>query len=327
MADHRRGGALVAGLALCVAAATPAAARERLALSWTAPAGCPDAAAVRTEVHRLLGGEAHAAARVVIVTAVVVEERPGAWQVTLETPRAGGIRVVRGSTCAAIGDAAAVILALMIDPTAVLEPRRPPASAPARRAASQPATAPQPPPRPPAPPASPRPRRVAGRVAVFGGVDVTSLPGTSPGVGGSGALQLGRQRLELGFEYWTGARGHVAARPAAGGDLDLWLFTLSTCRALLAGRVELGPCLGLDLGRLHGSGFGVARPGEGAALWVALRGGVLASWEFARRWALFARLEAVIPLQRPRFVLTNVGPVYRPAAAGERSLLGLERRF
>jgi hypothetical protein len=320
MAHHRRG-VLVTALLLCAAAApSSAAARERLALSWTAPAGCPDAAAVRAEVTRLLGGEGPPSAQVVIVTAVVVEERPGAWQVTLERPGAGGVRVVRGSTCAAIGDAAAVILALMIDPTAVIEPRRAPASAPASRPASPPATAPRPPP-------PPRRRPLAWRATVFGGVDFTSLPGVSPGVGASGALRLGRQRVEVSFEYWTGARGHVADRTTAGGDLDLWLFTVSTCRALLAGRFELGPCLGLDLGRMHGQGFGVQRPGEGAALWVAARGGLLAAFELTRHWALFARAEAVIPLERPRFVLTNVGPVHRAAAAGERTLLGLEVRF
>lgn len=165
------------------------------------------------------------------------------------------------------------------------------------------------------------------RVAAWAGADVGSLPGVAAGFGVNGAVVLWGQRLEVGFEAWPRGSTAVHGRPGTGGHVALLLASVATCRAVLAGRVELGPCLGLDPGRIQATGFGVSDPGEGASLWLAVRGGALAAWVPGRRLAVTLHVDAVVPLLRPRFVLTNVGPVHQPSAVAGRSMLGVECRF
>src|SRR6185312_12999827 len=112
--------ALVAPLLL--PASTRASSGERIDLRWTAPAECPAAGAVRAEVDRLLGPSSARPPAPIAVTAEVARDDQGAWRVHLETPGEGAPRVreIQGATCAAIADATAMILALMIDPDAAL---------------------------------------------------------------------------------------------------------------------------------------------------------------------------------------------------------------
>jgi hypothetical protein len=325
-----RRAAVAAGLALALAPAP--AAGERLALRWTAPAGCPSATEVQAEVARLLGDRTGRTGRDLAVTAEVAEARPGEWSVRLA--EGAHERVVRGASCPAVAAAAAVILALMIDPTAEVEPAPalPPASWPVA-----PASAPAPPPHPPAapsppvilpapaPPATAWPR--SWSAGAWASVDAGSLPGAAAGFGVGGALGLGRQQLTAAFEAWPSDAGSTAEKTAAGGRFDLLVGVLGTCRTLLTGRLELAPCVAVELGRLHARGYGVAAPGEGSSVWVAGRGGVRAGWRLTTRLNVVLRADAVVPFERPSFVLVNVGPVHRPAAVAGRAGLGLEARF
>jgi hypothetical protein len=94
--------------------------------------------------------------------------------------------------------------------------------------------------------------------------------------------------------------------------------------------VEVGlPCAGAEVGRIHATGSGVDKPGEGDSLWVALRGGVAGAWVLDSWVDLRARVDVVAPLVRPRFVLTGVHeptPVHEPTVAG-RAGLAVEIRF
>lgn len=118
----------------------PARAAEPLSLAWSAPSGCPSLEDVLTETRRLLGGadtDAPLTAR-----AAVDLPAPSDYRLRISIDRASEERPreIHAPTCAELGDAAALILALAIDPVAV--------AATPSRSSPQSAAAPPPPPAP-----------------------------------------------------------------------------------------------------------------------------------------------------------------------------------
>lgn len=92
----------------------------RVVLRWSAPAECSSASEVVAEVDRILGPSGARPARPVEVDAKVTGAS-GAYTVRVETASADGprVRTLQGHTCAALADATALLIALVIDPSAV----------------------------------------------------------------------------------------------------------------------------------------------------------------------------------------------------------------
>jgi hypothetical protein len=137
-------------------------------------------------------------------------------------------------------------------------------------------------------------------------------------------------RIEVAGAYWLPQTVTLSAPPPnapRGGTLHLSTVGLAGCYALLATRVEIGPCAGLEMGLYEGSAFGVSEPGTGATTWTALRLGTLASWRIVGPLALRMLLEGVLPVDRPTFQITGVGNVHRPAPLSGRAAAGIEMRF
>lgn len=322
----------------------PAQDMERVALRWSAPEGCPAAGVVTAEVDRLLAGSPARPPRPVEVSASVSRDDVGAFRVRLETPGDGAIRVreVKGASCAAVADAAALIIALMIDPSAAAAagPRPGPAPLPAPVVpVAVPVFVPPlaPAPKPEIVRAS-RPRASSGspllafRLSAAAIADAGSLPGISFGFSGAASLLVGPNRFELGAAGWPDRATSLAARPSAGGFVGLVTGFASVCRDVLrllarTTRFELFPCAAFELGRIHAKGFGIDAPGDGAALWSAVRAGGLFVWRLADRVGIDLRLEAAIPLARPSFVIEGLGTVHRSAPVAGRASLGAELRF
>ncbi|WP_437314112.1 hypothetical protein [Sorangium sp. So ce385] len=359
--SRRRARALLfAIVAPCVAPLASSAARaddRPFALRWTAPAGCPEGAAVEAEITRLLGDQSPSSSGALRAVGAIAPAGSG-FELHIELSRDGwsSARTVRGATCPALADAGALIVAMAIDPdaaarsgTAATDDRSIAGARPANPAPEPPAAAargaePAPPRGPPtAPPRSAPPTRARAR-PTEGSVD--RAPRFRIGLGGmsdlgtmqrlSGAIEpwagvvVGPARLEAGASFWPGRRAESAAKPGTGGTIDLVAGSLAACALLppleraVRPDFEVGvPCAGVELGRMHAEGFGVSDPGEGSGVWVALRSGAAASWVVAPWMRLRLRLEAVVPLERPRFVLEGVGEVHEPSVAA-RAALGLE---
>ncbi len=129
------------GKGASVRAEPPPAGREHggFVLDWSAPAGCPEPSAVRATVEGLLGSPRGAgAAGSLAVRATVVRQDDGRWALTLATVegRERGERVLEGPTCQAVADAAALIVALAVDPDASPGSIAAHAAVPASRGAS-----------------------------------------------------------------------------------------------------------------------------------------------------------------------------------------------
>lgn len=158
------------------------------------------------------------------------------------------------------------------------------------------------------------------------GADVGALPGVTFGFGATAVVRYGVQRFELGVGAWLDQSATLADRPSTGGDIGLIAGAAGACRDLLSGPVDLAPCVALELGSMHAEGFGVTSPEQNEAFWAALRGGgALAFAPVGRLW-LVLRLEAVVPLVAPTFILGGVGQVHQPGPGG-RGSLGVELGF
>ncbi|APR75317.1 Hypothetical protein A7982_00663 [Minicystis rosea] len=360
---HRRlplglaAGLFAAAFSLPLFAADPP--RPRVSLRWSAPEGCPAGARVVAEVDRLLGESGARPPTPLEVSAVVTDDPAGGLRVRLDAGNAR-VRELHAASCEALADATAVILALMIDPTAVASapPAAPAPAAPSSAAPSAsavPAAPPSPPSAPPAPasappapasaapsvstapdtsraaaPPSTRSRVPAPRfhLLAWALADVGSLPGVSFAAGGTAALSLGAFRFELGAGVWPSRAATSPQRATAGGDISLVAGAAGACYSLLApGAFELAPCLAFELGRIHAAGYGVTMPGEGSALWSALKPGARFAWSPVSRVALVLRLDAAVPFARPSFVLSNLGPVHRSGPLAGRAGCGVELTF
>src|SRR5262245_58840791 len=144
---RRRASAALIFAAMLNLARGEARADERAILRWNAPAECPEGARVIEEMNRILGPTAARPPKPIEAVASVLRDDQGVWRVHLETEGEGATRVreLKGATCAAIADATALILALMIDPTAVASaPVSKPETAPAAPTAPAPTAPPTP---------------------------------------------------------------------------------------------------------------------------------------------------------------------------------------
>ncbi len=353
---RRAAGAI--GLAVLLAAGTAIAAEpgDPIALAWAGLPGCPGERDVRAEIERILGGPPDPASpRYLRAEAAVSRAGSGRFHVHLVTDLGGvlGERDFDGPTCAAVANAAALIVALTFDPEALA--RRtdpaptapPPAPSPPRRglpapppeptaASSIPAPLPAPLPPPaedgPAPlatppvaaPARPRP---AIAVGILGAGSIGALPGGGGGVGGRLGVLRGRFRGAVSASYWPPRTSTLASRPSAGGDVGLIAGDASGCYAVLRAPVELSPCLGLEVGSMTATGFGVQLDGSGSAPWIAPLAEAAVALPFAQRFAVRLDLGVLVPAVRPPFVLSSVGTVYTAGPVVGRATLGAEVRF
>jgi hypothetical protein len=275
-------------------------------LRWDAPAGCPTGDDVGAAVARGLPADAAGAARVQASVSVKALDADH-WHAQLELRGADwtGTRTLKGPTCAAVADAAALVIDLGV----------------ATELGEREVVVPPPPPPPPPPAARPTPT-----LGIAAAADAGALPDATAG----GALVLGwrtpRFRLDLRGTWLASQSGTIAGHTDTGATLSLASAVLRGCR-LWGAAFSLGPCVGAGVDRLHGAGFGPIMASEatnyapfGA---VGLQGeGRLSRWVVA-----FLAADGAIPLVRARFSVKDIGQVHEAAPVSLRVAAGLELRF
>lgn len=316
-------------------------------LDWRAPDGCPGGAEVRAAVDRLLGGAVSGAP-----VDVDAEVARGDGGFTLTLTAGESERTLRGSTCRELADAAALIVAMMVDPRAALangpSPEPEPLPAPDEPELSQKALASslaEPEPGREAPVPLTAPRRAGGphdsieddapeatplrwHVAAAAVVEGGSVPGVGVGPALTVGLDVGPARLEAHGRYLPGSRGSVSNHDTASGDVSLLAAGARACLIALEGGVEGGPCAGLEAGSMRAEGHGISSPGEASALWAAATVGGWLTVELAPWLGLRAEVRGAIPVNRPAFVIDGVeGEVHRPAPVAGHASIGAEVRF
>jgi hypothetical protein len=337
------------GLAVLAAAcpALPAVdAGEPIALTWVGPPGCPSEREVRAEIERVLGGPPDPAIQPHLrAEARVSGGRGGDFHVHLITDLGGviGERDLHGRTCAAVANAAALIVALTFDPAALARrtnpaPAPPPPvpispSSPAAPAApvAEPIPPPLPAPLPPPPPSTVAERAPSRRpgfaVGILGAASIGALPGVGAGVGGLVGVRAGRFRADVSASYWPDKTAMLATEATVGGRFRLVAGDASACYAVLTAPVEIAPCLGLEVGSMTGAGVEVRSSGSGSALWVAPLAAAMAALPVGQRFAARFDLGVLVPVERPPFVLSGERTVYTAGPIAGRATLGIEVRF
>lgn len=340
-------------VALVIALAAPAAG---LQLDWQAPAGCPDQAGVRGRVAAML------AAGVIEGSDLAATGRVSAasegWRLELELVRAGGSerRSLGDSDCAALADAAALMIAVAIDPLA----RPPEVVVPAPVVELVPPVVAVPEDRPAVPEDRPvvavpedrvepaeasedeavprdrpvvRARRLQLGLQAGAGVGFTRiLPGPNAALGLGLGLEGRGWRVELNGGFAPPVRGTASGQPAIGGSFRVGFAELRGCGvpALRRAPVSFPLCVGLQVGAMHGrgSGEGLRVPLAARSLWVATRiGGALRWRPRDGRVGLWLGLDAIVALTRPEFETAGGVRVHRAAQAGGQASLGLEVRL
>lgn len=310
---------------------------ERLQLRWEAPEGCPDHDDALARVTRFLGRPPGRAEDPHVDATVRITEHEGLFVAELDLAGDDGQRRLEAGRCEVVTDAAAYIVATMIDP--MVDPPLPEAEpVPAEPA---PVVEPAPPPRREATPepapvperrTSPTPRASArGRpraaLRVGPAIGVGPLPSVGPGIGGGAALLLHRLRIELLAAHWFSRPARLADRPEAGGDIDLTTGTVRVCPVVVLQPVEIPVCAGFELGSMHGRGVGISDPAEARLLWAAFSAGPGLVWMPVRRVGLWLDAALVVPVSRPVFSAEGLGRVHQPAPAAFSGMLGVEVRF
>jgi hypothetical protein len=303
--------ALLAAVMALGSARSAAAQTKPMVVIWQAPPECPTAAHVQAEVE---GNLARSGAGPVPVVAMVTVNGPtaGRWQASLLF-QAGYTRAERrfeAESCEAIASAAALIITLWVEggpdtlpPTAAAQDSEKPPIAPGVDPAGRPfvlmlngildwGTMPDPP---------------AGGMEAAGG-PIWTVPGW-------------RLRALAGLSFFPNRRTPLTV----GIDqADFQLFDLSGrgCLTITRDRFELGPCAGVELAIMHGSGTTLQ---DSTQLWLSLLGSALASWSISPAVAVFGRVEVVVPTTQKSFATGNV--VYAVPDVAVRGALGLELRF
>lgn len=306
-------------VALVTSLGDDARAESDLVLDWSGPAECPSRSDVEAQVRRTLGAS-NRPRKKISVEGRASRRRQG-YRVTLHTRVAetDGERILDGDTCTEVADAAALVIALAIDPDALAPPPEP----------ALPPLRPSPPATPPARPApSPSPREAPAPWFVGAGVGATMGSVPSPATSFVARVGWTDGRVRLVAYATTSLETERVIAPDVGGSFAATTFGVRGCGGILrAGALALWGCAGIELDRVTGRGFGVDRPGRAVGTWAAPTLAVLPTWNVSRHLAVLLEGAVATPLSRPRFRLDDVGEVFRPGGLTAQVDVAVELRF
>ena len=286
---------------------------------------CPDARAMRAAIADRLGRDPFGREAGPLIEAVASREGD-AWAARISARAAGGELVgsrelgSRAARCDSLAAAAALAVALVIDPEAVervesARRSRAPAASAEPRAESVPGRAPS---------SAPGPLNwVDLRGIVSGGL----VPGLAPGLAMLTELELARWlALSAGLAYWPEQKTDAPNGAAAFG---LTAGTLAACAEPV--RMEsLGAalCAGALLGSIHTVVYELIPTGPGDRLWGAFSAGARVYAPRAASVRVSVALDALAPLTRHRFTVRGHSQeVFRQQAVALSAQLGIGVHF
>ena len=340
---------LCAGLGAALAPRTSRASPPPIV--WEAPPGCPDVAEVERRAAALLAGSPRAAPPELRFRFTVRAEA-GRWVLegVQEGAAGSGARTLRASECAALAEAASLLVALAVDPTlppapedrvaepvTVVPPPPPLQDVPRDRSEEGPAeaapaaeAAPLELPEPPPPPRVEAPaRRVRGELGLQAGIGLGALPRPAALLRHVGGVRWRALRVGGRASVWLPREAPAPTRPEVGGRFWLASGGVQVCGvARPARRVEFPLCAAFELGLLTGRGTGTLHVARTArALWAAVAVGPAIAVEVSRRVAVVAAIEGLVVVVRPHFEVTGAGEPCCGRVIGGSFLAGLELRL
>lgn len=244
----------------------------------------------------------------------------------------GTRREVVGERCESLLDAAVLVVAVAIDPSAIAalaseavappEPEPLPAALPPPQRGRALSAPDDPPPPAPLEREAPRPPSVrlgAGAQVVFA---AGTLPEPLPGPALELMVGYDAAVLRAGFFYLPESR--AAYDEVRGATIDLIAARLALC-----GRFELSPlafelCAEGEAGDLRASGYGLDHPIASDNAWGGAGASARARVAIVGPLGLSVMLGVVFPFDRPTFVIEGLGDVFTPEPAALRALAGID---
>jgi hypothetical protein len=217
-------------------------------------------------------------------------------------------RSLDGPSCAAVAEAAALVIALAINP----EAERPAA--------------------PPKPDTTPELRASSVALPTFIGpavsAGITGDSGTVPdgtvGIEANFGWTIGSVRTELSGTYFLERRGTLVDRDDVGATFRLSATSLRGCYQFARDRLAFGPCVDVGLQWTKAQGFGPIATRTVSGVTPAIGGALGAEWLISRFFVPYARVGGVVPLARPEFAVQGMGYVHRAAVVAFRGTVGFE---
>lgn len=306
-----------------------------LELAWEAPPECGTRDEVQAAIETLL--EAGTTRTDAVVATGHVTARQGEYFLTLDL-REGDHhqrRELSAVSCDELRHAAALIVAMTVDPRLGSAPRSEPSPAALPEPPPEPdseaaATRPASPPPPDAPfvpsTAPPRPVRTPPWVGlgVSGGLGLGALPGPA-GVASVSVVLGGRWwRAEFETGPWFPRTTTSPTRPSIGARVWAWGFALRACADPAWQRVSFPICGGIDAGPMLGRGRGTVRSIGGTSAWAAATLDAGAVFWPIPRWGLSLRVRGHVALRRPQFAIEPSGEILHTASqVGGQVLAGV----
>lgn len=311
-------GLLAVGLLWPLRASAQSSSPELFRLSWSATDECPSDADVRQELQRLLGASAASPGGRVDASARVSAVK-GGFELEIALGQDDQLRARRLTAphCQELGHAAALIVALAVDPSLTIPGGEKlsevvPAPCPAS-AATVTATAPGPAPQCPVCTACAASLRqlpdwhTAALLAAS--ISYGELPQGLPRASAGAAYRADPHWLELslsGAFASTGFRGD-----GRGATLWQWYATPRYCVQARFGTTRVGPCASTEVGLIKAAGFGVEQPKTQRTWWVAPGLGLQAAWRLESGVELLVGGDLLVAATRTRFRLDSE-QLFRP---------------
>jgi hypothetical protein len=282
---------------------------------WHAPADCPQADAVHVALADALPPRESAELPSVTVSGRVFAQadRDYVLELRFDGDRSGR-RSLEATSCQGLAQAAAMLIALVIEPPPVPpdEPGAPPAEdteSPHRTPATDSGAAPA----------------EASLGVSFGPslvLDAGTMPAPTAGFGAAARVRVAALELAVEAAIFPGTEQALAAGSEERVAFSLWELGLVGCLTFEA-ELRFGPCAGAAASRMTGSSHGVAREVEEQRWVPALQAGGVARLDLG---PLSLRLDvrALWPLQRARWSVSDPDYDHRPAPLSVRAVLGIE---
>jgi hypothetical protein len=317
---------------------------QQTRLEYAAPEGCGSRTEVLTKLAEILGRDP---AELPPIEARIGVESTATYYVLsyqAEFQGARSERTLELQSCAAVVEAAALLLAISVDPSlnASLDapepaptdlPSAPPKDAalatalPATVAPSAAADADAPVPSPDEPP----PRRERKKLSGFVGAAVSGSSSLTPTFALGGGLSVGARLGAFSF----GIKSFIEATPVPGqpsADVSvsalLWRNRGWGGATFPVGPLRLGPYLGLGVEVLQVWASGLSSGGSGASPLLSAAAGGMAVWSLGPSWALEIDGGLTVPFERPSFLVNGLeSPVHRPGAVSADITFGVNWSF
>lgn len=345
---------------------TPGSARAHegppLEVRWTGPDDCTAAEFVGAMDRLLVSSTVDVP---ISVEAVVVRD-PAGWSITTDFdagPQRSGRRSFQASQCTTVSQAAALAIAITVDPALLdrlagpepeqeqdpeqdpepepyLEPLadEQPIHAAASPTAERPRDLANEPIEPPLGPIEPigtagdrGPADPSARwrllLGVAGLVDTGALPGLGAGLSVTAGALVERVRIEAEGTYRFPTRRSFEQQPGVGGELSQWTVGLRGCWAPAVGPIELPLCVGVDGGQTTAVATGLGDAQPRVRPWLAPVGTAGVAWPIRPWIAVTVRGSAAVPLLRHSFAIEGLGVLHTMGTVHGRGLLGLELRL